>query len=69
MYEKRGERVIKGLFTVYSDEQYNRDALFLPPEFRDHKDDCERKRSIIDYIAGMMDSYAILEYQKYYGPN
>ncbi|MFP4437816.1 MAG: hypothetical protein ACLFVO_11250 [Chloroflexaceae bacterium] len=34
-----------------------------------NRDDCERKRSITDYIAGMMDSYAILEYQKYYGPN
>lgn len=69
LYEKQGEKIIKGLFDVYIDKNYNINSLLLPPEFRSRVDGCERKRLIIDYIAGMMDSYARLEYQKYYGPN
>ncbi|MFK4234571.1 dGTP triphosphohydrolase [Pseudomonas guariconensis] len=65
LYEKRGEQVIKGLFEVYSDERYNEKNRLLPPELRSLKAD--RHRLIIDYIAGMMDLYAIQEYERYFG--
>jgi dGTPase len=72
LYEKQGERIIKGLFEVYTDSQFNRDLLLLPPEFRaiahdTNDDEPIRKRVVIDYIAGMMDSFAVQEYQRYFG--
>ena len=68
-YEKMGEKVIKGLFEVYNDREYNKENMLLPPEYRHSQTDVDRKRHIIDYIAGMMDSYAIQEYKKYFGSN
>ena len=65
LYEKRGEKIIRGLFEVLSDKQYNRNGILLPPEIRCLKD--TRERLVIDYIAGMMDSFAALEYEKYFG--
>ncbi len=66
LYEKRGEKIIKGLFEVYRDNEYNKNLSLLPPEYRDEN---HKERSIIDYIAGMMDSYAIEEYKRHFGPN
>lgn len=66
IYEKTGSRVLKGLFLVYSDDSFNPKNELLPPEFRS-EDILERKRKIIDYLAGMMDSYAIEQYEKYFG--
>ena len=66
-YEKNGEKVIRGLYKVYSDKDFNKDLSFLPPEFRNFETDKERKRNIIDFIAGMMDKFAIEEYKKYFG--
>ncbi|AGB40358.1 deoxyguanosinetriphosphate triphosphohydrolase, putative [Halobacteroides halobius DSM 5150] len=65
-YEKLGEKVIRGLYKVFSDQDFNADSRFLPVEFR-AKDVKKRKRLIIDYIAGMMDKYAISTYEKFYG--
>lgn len=65
LYERRGEKIIKGLFEVYSDEKYNKDNILLPPELRGIND-C-KIRLVTDYISGMMDSYAALEYEKYFG--
>ncbi|SFU86426.1 dGTP triphosphohydrolase [Pseudoduganella namucuonensis] len=65
LYEKRGEKIIRGLFEVLTDRQYNRDNILLPPELRCLKD--SRERLVIDYIAGMMDSFAAQEYEKYFG--
>lgn len=64
-YESRGEKVIRGLFEVYSDEKFNRDLMLLPPELR--KLNVEKKRIICDYISGMMDPFAAQEYIKYFG--
>lgn len=67
-YEKLGEKVIKGLYKVFSDTSFNQDHLFLPVEYRPlngQKD--SPKRLIIDYISGMMDSFAITTYEKYFG--
>ena len=52
--------------------------MYLPPEYRakdlisqypDLKEDTKKlqKRLICDYIAGMMDSYAISTYEKFSG--
>lgn len=68
-YEKNGIKVIRGLYKVYSDKEFNKELKFLPPEFREFDSDEERKRNIIDFIAGMMDNFAIEEYKKYYGTN
>lgn len=70
LYEKQGERIIKGLFEVYSDSQFNKDLSLLPPELRSISKKSEgeiQNRVVIDYIAGMMDSFAIQEYQRYFG--
>lgn len=73
-YEKEGEKVILFLKDLYSN-----DTMYLPPEYRaneliqQYKDlqskdaDELQKRLICDYIAGMMDSYAIAVYEKYSG--
>ncbi len=66
-YEQRGEQVIKGLFEVYSDKKFNKGLMLLPPEYRGDGDPTKRKRSVVDYIGGMMDSFAIQEFAKYFG--
>jgi len=65
LYEKRGEKIIRGLFEVYSDKKYNKNNMLLPPELRTI-DNC-KVRAIIDYISGMMDSFSAQEYEKYFG--
>jgi dGTPase len=74
LYEKQGEKIIRHLFEVYTDPTFNKDLCLLPPEFRaalsqvskDEKTSIQ-KRISIDYIAGMMDSFAIQEYKRYFG--
>jgi dGTPase len=68
LYEKKGEKVLRGLYEVYKDEHLNEDLKLLPPEYRIFEDDTERRRNIIDFISGMMDQFAMHEYEKYYGP-
>lgn len=65
LYEKKGEKVIRGLFEVYLDDSFNKDNILLPPELRSIKE--PKVRLITDYVSGMMDSYAIQEYEKYFG--
>ena len=69
MYEKMGDKIIKGLFEVYSDYEFNNGGLLLPVEYRNTDSECTLKRSVIDYISGMMDAFSIKEYKKYYGSN
>ncbi len=66
LYELKGERIIRGLFEVYSDKKFNKDNKLLPPELRAIND--HDKRLVADYISGMMDYYAANEYEKYFGP-
>lgn len=73
-YEQKGKKVLEYLSGFYGDE-----TMYLPPEYRacelikqysDLKNEDERKlqqRLICDYIAGMMDSYAITAYEKFSG--
>lgn len=72
-YEQQGKRVIDFLVDLYQDEKY------LPPEYRanelimqysdlqDKDPEILQKRLTCDFIAGMMDSYAISVYEKYSG--
>uniref|UniRef100_C6E4Y4 Deoxyguanosinetriphosphate triphosphohydrolase-like protein n=1 Tax=Geobacter sp. (strain M21) TaxID=443144 RepID=C6E4Y4_GEOSM len=69
IYEKKGEKVIRGLFQVYSDPTFNKGQILLPPEYRQGKSERQKSRYVIDYIAGMMDSFAMHEYVKYFGHN
>lgn len=64
-YEKKGEEIIKGLYEVYTDTTYNKNNILLPAEYRKRSD--KQERLVIDYISGMMDSFAEQEYIKYFG--
>lgn len=66
-YEKKGERILRGLYEVYSDSTINNKLKLLPPEYRLYDNENDKKRNIIDFISGMMDEFAIEEYKKYYG--
>lgn len=75
-YENKGKAVLEFLADFYTE-----DPKYLPPEYRaeelmkqyeDLKNaDCQilQRRLICDYIAGMMDSYAITVYEKFSGKN
>lgn len=66
MYEKLGTKVIEGLFTVLTDEKFDNNGILMPVEYRFRNGE-SKYRSVCDYIAGMMDSYAIEMYIKYFG--
>lgn len=79
-YELMGEKVIRGLFQVYMDQNFNRDAKLLPMDYI-HSYDLQKDPTtgkflqeqlvipVTDYIAGMMDSFAIEQYKIYFGAN
>jgi dGTPase len=70
LYEKRGEVIIKGLFTLFNDVNFNKNLELLPIEYRNLKKNGETNcRIVCDYISGMMDTSAIEIYKKYYGRN
>ena len=74
LYEQRGDEILSKLSDIYMEK-----PTFLPPEYRandlinqytDLKDvDLEKlqKRLVCDYVAGMMDSYAISSYERHTG--
>lgn len=66
LYEAKGEIVIKNLFNIYSNEKVNKKYNLLPPDYRPKTVE-EAPRKVIDYIAGMMDTFAISEYEKLTG--
>lgn len=76
-YELKGEAIIKSLFYLYAIDDRNKKCILLPMEYRPKEADIdnaednqryvkERVQNSIDYIAGMMDTYAIQEYEKYF---
>lgn len=67
IYESKGEKVLVGLYEVYTDRKLNNNLQLLPPEYRIFTYQEERRRNVIDFISGMMDQFAIQEYIKYYG--
>ncbi|MDH5484109.1 MAG: deoxyguanosinetriphosphate triphosphohydrolase [Gammaproteobacteria bacterium] len=66
----KAEKVISELFDAFMN-----DINILPPESRQHCDELKQKlgdtgiaRGIADYIAGMTDRYAIVEYERIFNP-
>ena len=60
-YEQNGRNVLEYLANHFRDR-----PQYLPPEYR-CENQIEQDRRICDYIAGMMDSFAITTYEKYSG--
>lgn len=63
-YEQLGKQVLTGLFELYTDRSYNKVMVLMPANYR-NTDFWERK--VLDYLGGMMDIYAIQQYEKYFG--
>lgn len=71
LYEERGAKVITSLFELYTDFSANKNGQLLPPDYRPtilitDSEITKRKKfakSASDYIAGMMDTYAIECYE------
>ncbi|HFP2791283.1 TPA: deoxyguanosinetriphosphate triphosphohydrolase, partial [Escherichia coli] len=66
-YEFRGNKIIRDLYDFYNEgENYK----FLPPELKftlPQPDSCifkiSKKRAVVDYISGMMDTFAVKEWE------
>lgn len=66
-YEFRGNKIIRDLYDFYNEgENYK----FLPPELKftlPQPDFCifeiSKKRAVVDYISGMMDTFAVKEWE------
>lgn len=69
LYELKGEIIIKSLFNIYVDKNINKNYLLLPPDYRPKESNSEEQiaRCVMDYIAGMMDTYAISEFERLTG--
>ena len=69
LYEKKGEKVIKFLSNFYREnvkalpEDYREEYYNEDNEFQHHL----KERLICDYIAGMMDTFAISRYEMFSG--
>lgn len=66
-YEFRGNDIIKGLYEFYNKDN---NFKFLSPELRfslpkedDAEFDAKKARAVVDYISGMMDTFAIKEWE------
>jgi dGTPase len=66
LYECKGEVVLRSLFEILSDEKTNKGGKLLPPDYRPH-DKYPLQKGCIDYLAGMMDTFAISQYEKLCG--
>jgi dGTPase len=67
---KKARRIVSSLF-----DAFNEDVRLMPIGFADtaearqrEQGDTGRARVVADYIAGMTDRYAILEYQRLFTP-
>lgn len=65
-YEKIGGIVLQGLYDAYSDTRFNSKNELLPVEYRLNAD-TEGNRSVVDYLSGMMDNYALSKFRQLYG--
>lgn len=65
LYEIRGKIVIESLFKAFSDDQLNKNGKLLPPDYR-NSFAVNNVQGSIDYIAGMMDTFAIEKYEELY---
>lgn len=68
LYEKKGEIVLNSLYEVFSDKNINEKGKLLPPDYRPREvDGYSLEMGAIDYLAGMMDTFAISKYEELYG--
>ena len=68
LYEEKGEIVLKGLYKVLSDYSINKDGKLLPPDYRPRPlEGYTLEMGTIDYLAGMMDAFAISKYEELCG--
>lgn len=67
LYEKRGGIILNGIYDALTDKNYNPDNILLSSTYRDDNEILSSNRSVIDFISGMMDTYAIEFYEKIYG--
>lgn len=65
VYELKGKKIIEGLFEVYTNPGFNEKNLLFPAELRESGDPIER--IAVDYISGMMDSFAEQQYMRFFG--
>ena len=65
-YEQLGKHVLTRLFELYTDKDYNTDMKLLPANYR-YRLEKNWDRNVLDYLGGMMDVYAIQQYEKFYG--
>ncbi len=63
-YEKKGEVIINTLYNIYSDSKKNKDGMLLPPNYRR---DVGLRENSINYISGMMDTFAISMFEELTG--
>ena len=63
-YEQLGKYVLSKLYNLYNDEDFNKDLVLLPANYRATSN---KSSMILDYLGGMTDLYAIQQYEKYYG--
>lgn len=63
-YEQLGKHVLTKLYELYTDKKYNKELVLLPANYRNVEN---WNRKVKDYLEGMMDIYAIHQYEKYFG--
>jgi putative dGTPase len=62
-YEMKGEIIIKTLYKIYSNTKENEKEKLLPPSYRKGNP----QEDSINYIAGMMDTFAISKFEEHTG--
>ena len=61
LYESRGDKVINELYRLF-----DKNTHLLTPDYRCEDKPQEQSRLIVDFIAGMMDTFAIAQYETYF---
>lgn len=69
LYERVGTKVLTKLFELFMNDEYNEYGMLMPVEYRwdNHTSKKEKTRKVLDYISGMMDTYAVEVYIKHFG--
>lgn len=69
LYERVGTKILTKLFKLFMNDEYNEDGMLMPVEYRWNTEDSKetKARKVLDYISGMMDTYAIEVYMKHFG--
>lgn len=62
-YEMKGEIIIRTLYNIYSNTDKNKKEKLLPPSYRNNNP----QEDSINYIAGMMDTFAISKFEEHTG--